>query len=267
MSKENDILSQYFSEDELMFAKRLFNPFYNKIYLIGQVGHEDAVLLSVYMACNRKQSSTVDYEEAREVYMKFGRRKDYFKVYLSRAVKDEFVERENDTLTLTSKGIMRVKEVLGSEFGVRTFLIRAGETFSGRRKVEEIIFANLSGTVYVCDPYIDERTLDFLSRIQNKAHVLLLTKTISDPNKLKRYLDDFFREYDNIDLDIRLHKDPVLHDRFIVVKDISVAYSVGTSLNGIGKKDCLIIELPKEIVEALTELFEYRWREAKPFVA
>jgi len=263
---EDNVLSQYFSENELTFAKRLFNPFYNKIYLIEDVDYKDSVLLAVYMACNQKRSSTVSYEDAKEVYLKFGRRKDYFKSYLPRVVKEELIEREGDALTLTSKGIMRVKEVLGSEFGVKTFLIKAGETFSGRRKVEEIIFENLSGTVYICDPYIDERTLDFLSKIPGEAHIFLLTKLVSNPRKFKRCLDDFVQEYRNIDLEIRIHKGNVLHDRFIVVKEGKLAYSMGTSLNGIGKKDCLITELPKEIIEALTELFEHRWSEAQLFV-
>ena len=263
---EDNVLSQYFSENELTFARRLFNPFYNKIYLIEDVDYKDSVLLAVYMACNRKRSSTVSYEDAKEVYLKFGRRKDYFKSYLPRVIKEELIEREGDALTLTSKGIMRVKEVLGSEFGVKTFLIKAGETFSGRRKVEEIIFENLSGTVYICDPYIDDRTLDFLSKILGEACIFLLTSLVSDPRKFKRCLDDFIREYHNINLEIRIHKGNVLHDRFIVVKERKIAYSMGTSLNGIGKKDCLIIELPKEIIEALTELFEHRWNEAQPFV-
>ena len=263
---EDDFLSQYFSENELTFARRLFNPFYDKIYLTEDVDYKDSVLLAVYMACNRKQSSAVGYEDAKEIYLKFGRRKDYFKIYIPRVIKEEFIEREGDALTLTSKGIMRIKEVLGSEFGVKTFLIKAGETFSGRKKVEEIIFENLSGTVYICDPYIDERTLDFLSKIPSETHIFLLTKLISDPKKFKRYLDDFIREYHDINLEIRIHKGNVLHDRFIVVKGRKLAYSMGISLNGIGKKDCLITELPKEVIEALTELFERRWSEAQPFV-
>ncbi len=263
---EVDPLYEYFTENELALAKRLFNPFYDKIYLIEDVSNEDAVLLSVYMACNKKESSSIEYDDAKEVYLKFGRRKDYFKRYLSIIVEKRLVEREKNILRLTAAGIMRVKELLGSEFGIKTFLIKAGETFSGRRKVEEIIFENLSGIVYICDPYIDERTLDFLSKIPCEAHIFLLTKLVSNPKKFKRCLDDFIREYRNINLEIRIHRGNVLHDRFIVVKGRKLAYSMGISLNGIGKKDCLITELPKEIIEALTELFERRWSEAQPFV-
>lgn len=259
----DDHLSKFFTQDELGLARRLFNPFYDKLYLSDKVSYIDAVLLSIYMACNLTGSSTIKYNDAKEIYLKFGRKENYFKIYLHRAVYSEFVERKGNDLTLTSKGIARVKEILGSEFGIRTYLIKSGEMFSGRIKVEDLIFKHLSGIVYICDPYCDIDTLHFLSRISEEAHLLLLTGQIKDlKGKFISYLNAFMKEYPHIKIEIKIHKEKKLHDRFIIFKNNKIAYSLGTSLNGIGKRDCLIIKLPEEIYEALVELFERRWNEA-----
>ena len=263
---EVDILSEYFPKEEIGLARRLFNPFYGTLFLDKQIDNADAVLLSIYMACNYKKNSIIDRDDAREVYLKFGRRKDYFGIYLRRIISNGLVEHQDNSLTLTIDGIERIKEILGSEFGIKTYLIKSGETFSGRRKVEELIIKQLSGEIYICDPYCDVETLDFLSRISDEAHILLLTQHIKKSERFKRYLKAFMKEYTNITIEVRIHKCNVLHDRFIVIKNKCVAYSVGTSLNGIGKKDCLFIELPKEIFGALAELFKQRWKEAEPLL-
>lgn len=264
---EGDLLSEYFPKEEIWLARRLFNPFYDKLFLDKQVDYADAVLLSIYMTCNRNKRSTVGYDDAKEIYLKLGRRKDYFRIYLRKIITNGFVEYQGNSLTVTIHGIEKIKEILGSEFGIKTYLIKSGETFSGRRKVEELIINQFSGEVYVCDPYCDVKTLDFFSRISDEACILLLTQHIKKSERFKRYLKDFMKEYTNITIKVRIHKCNALHDRFIVIKNKHLAYSVGTSLNGIGKKDCLFTELPKEIFEALAELFKQRWNEAEPLLA
>jgi len=102
--------------------------------------------------------------------------------------------------------------------------------------------------------------------MSSQAKVFLLTKNITENSeRFKAYLRDFIHEYSFIKLEVRIHKGNVLHDRFIVVKEKNIAYSLGTSLNGIGKKDCLMIQLPENVFYALAELFERRWEEAELF--
>lgn len=263
MSNNKLSLSDYFSSEEVSLAKRIFVPFYDKLFLTEAVNYKDAVLLSIYMACNLKRSSSVEREEAKAIYQIFGRKNaDYFKVYLARLVKNEFIIREGDNLSLTSKGYARIKELLGNEFGIKTFLIKGGELYTGKRGVEEQIFKQLSGVIYICDPYCDVTTLDFFTEINNNVTIQVLTKSVKDVEKFKRRTRDLMEERKNLKLEIRQHVKEVLHDRFIVIKDKEIAYSVGTSLNGIGKKDTVITELPKDIFDALVELFEHRWKEA-----
>ncbi|GBC70158.1 hypothetical protein HRbin01_01866 [archaeon HR01] len=104
--------------------------------------------------------------------------------------------------------------------------------------------------------------MDFFTEINNNVTIQVLTKSVKDVEKFKRRTRDLMEERKNLKLEIRQHVKEVLHDRFIVIKDKEIAYSVGTSLNGIGKKDTVITELPKDIFDALVELFEHRWKEA-----
>ncbi|MEM2174662.1 MAG: hypothetical protein QXI58_03445 [Candidatus Micrarchaeia archaeon] len=221
------------------------------------------------MACNFKQRSTIEYDNAKDIFLKFGRRKDYFKIYLNnRLKKGEFIEYDyiNKRLSLTNKGIEKIKTILGSEFGLKTYIIKGGEVFTGKRMVEELIFKKMHGEVYICDPYCDVYTLDILSSITEEVSILFLTKQIGEFKKFMHYLNEFKKQFKHIKIEVRTHKDSILHDRFIIVKDSNIVYSIGTSLNGIGKKDCLIIELPKEVTYALIDLFEHRWKEAKEIV-
>jgi hypothetical protein len=254
MSREENLLSNYFPKEEIGLAHRLFNPFYEKLYLSKEINNEDAVLLAIYMACNSKRSSTIEYENAKNIFLKFGRKKDYFRIYLYNLKEKEFIECEDKNLTLTNKGIERIKTILGNEFGIKTYLIKGGEVFTGKRKVEELIFKKVRGEVYICDPYCDINTLDVLSSITERASILFLTKQINEVKKFMRYLNEFKKQFTHIKIEIRIHKDNTLHDRFIIVKSSNIAYSIGTSLNGLGKKDCLIIELPKEVIHALIYL-------------
>ena len=119
----------------------------------------------------------------------------------------------------------------------------------------------LKGLVRVCDPYLDSSAIEHLDVCRSVREVRLLTHNITDSGALRRILDAFNTSTRR--LLVRKTAKPVLHDRYIL-EDSSMRI-LGTSLNGLGKKECFVIKAGDDIRTTMLEVFDKRWGEAQPW--
>jgi len=143
-----------------------------------------------------------------------------------------------------------------------------GKPYTSKRLLSKNILGSLKGELRIVDPYCSERTLDILKDIKNEQ-VKFLTRVDNLREKEKgrflRELQDFkseklsieFRNYPNVDI----------HDRYIISSDSLVV--LGHSVKDLGSKESFAIALnkgaSKNIVEAITENFDRRWKQSNKF--
>jgi hypothetical protein len=78
-------LETYFQDsDETSRAKRLFQKFHDKIYLNDSVSNDNALLLSMYMACNAEKASEIVPQRSQELFALMGRSKEQHHAYVRR---------------------------------------------------------------------------------------------------------------------------------------------------------------------------------------
>lgn len=269
MIKEDELSNYFEGEYEVNAFKRFAKIFYDRIYIDDKkLAIKELFILAIYMLCHKNKKSIIDKKDVQELFRWLGNiskenSSSYFNIYLKLNKNDDYIIKEKDGLSLTIKGFQKIKEILSDEFPVRTFIIKKGEYYKGRRMAQELIFNKLSGMIRICDPYIAVRTFDLFTEIQQEAvEIRILTASINESeNTLKNYLDDFQKQYNHKIL-IKKVQNKEIHDRYLIFNNTAISF--GTSLKDIGNKDTIITYLPEEIIEALAELFDIRWNDARP---
>ena len=139
-----------------------------------------------------------------------------------------------------------------------------GKRYTCKKTVSLKILDGLKGVLKIVDPYPGGRTLDVLSRAKNKIKFLTRIDNLSKADKARflRELTDYKAEYANIEC--RSHAGTDMHDRYIISSKCLVI--LGHSIKDLGGKESFALSLDaqinKNIVEALTENFDRRWRGA-----
>lgn len=243
MSPEKEFAKYFQNTDEAKRARRFFQLFHDKTYLDDIISHDNALLLSVYMACNAEQTTEVTSGRSLSIFQMIGRPENQFYVYVRRLLKQGRLEKSKSggNLTLSVKGLKTVKMLLAGEFGTKTFLLKSGETFSGRRLLEEMIFSRLKDNVKICDPYVDVNTIDLFRVVTNKTKIRLLTSNISSERQVVTETRNFMTQYPSITIDIGIDKKKTLHDRYLIFHEGAVSF--GTSLNHLGRRDTIVLSL------------------------
>lgn len=118
--------------------------------------------------------------------------------------------------------------------------------------------AELSGNIYICDPYLDAATLEHLDSCCEGTNVLLLTHNIQDTGRLRQLISAFPTTKKRIE--IRKTKKAVIHDRYIIDKKGMLI--LGTSLNGFGKKQCFVISVGQDFRSTMLDSFMGLWADA-----
>jgi hypothetical protein len=264
---EGDLHAYFEDKYEIEAFKRFAKIFHDTIYIDGKkIKIKDRFVLCVYMLCNKNKKGEINGEDLKEFFIQLNKSKSkfksqYFNVYLKENQKDGYIECDNNLVQLTAKGYKRVKELLANEeFPIKTFIIKAGQTYSGKRQVQELIINKLTGTIKLCDPYIATRTLDLFINVQQPIELKILTSNISDKDKFKRDIDDLVKEK-GFKISIRTLQN--IHDRYMIFGDDVISF--GTSLKDLGNKDTIISYLPKDITKGLEELFDERFNKAAVF--
>ena len=131
-------------------------------------------------------------------------------------------------------------------------------SFRGIRRVEGIL-GSLQGELRVCDPYIDNRTLDFLGECISADSIRLLTANVFKESKSRRDLKAFNAQHVYL-LEVRVAVPSVLHDRYIAHS--SGLLVIGTSLNSLGAKETFVISLGEDVRHSLIASFDRSWSRA-----
>lgn len=109
----------------------------------------------------------------------------------------------------------------------------------------------LTGLIRVCDPYLDHATVEHLDACPAGSEIRLLTFNVRDSGQLRRLLAVARR------LSVRTAAANVLHDRY-AIDDTSMTI-LGTSLNGLGKKQAFVIKAGPDIRQAMMSTFDRLW--------
>ncbi|QBR70410.1 hypothetical protein CU048_02980 [Beijerinckiaceae bacterium] len=129
------------------------------------------------------------------------------------------------------------------------------------RRMEEIL-ATLKGDLKVCDPYIENKTIDFLAECRSSSSIRLLTSNVLKESKLRRDLAAYEKEHPS-KIEIKISPNGMLHDRYILHKEGMLL--LGTSLNGFAKKQSFLVSLGPDIRAATEIAFNRVWASATKF--
>jgi hypothetical protein len=151
------------------------------------------------------------------------------------------------------------------EGSVEVFYFEPGKKYSTKRILSRGILEGLQGKLQIVDPYCGERTLDILKDINDKT-IEFLTRVDNlkekERDRFLRELQDFKPECPTIEF--RNYPNTDIHDRYIISENSLVV--LGHSFKDLGSKESFAIVLDKNcsknIVEALGENFNRRWKQA-----
>lgn len=113
-----ELLKEYFPEDDEEDVKRHITVFHGKILINQALGRGDVASLVVYMLSNKHGNPSVNYDEARDLFVESGRKSENFAkgVYDASKCKEPLLVKEGGkNLSLTYDGLMRVKALLASK--------------------------------------------------------------------------------------------------------------------------------------------------------
>jgi hypothetical protein len=133
-------------------------------------------------------------------------------------------------------------------------LIEPERAVQSIKSVHEVL-ASLNGDVRLCDPYLDHTTVEHLCVLHPAVSIRLLTANIKDSPRLNRTLAAAATEGRRFT--IKVAPSGKLHDRYMI--DNSVMYILGTSLNGLGKKQAFLIRAGEDFREVMVEAFDVLW--------
>lgn len=140
--------------------------------------------------------------------------------------KESFFELENDVKQIKEE-IAEIKEKTFIE-PIKQRLFYDGQYFDAYDFICSLI-AEANQKVILIDPYFDEAGLHYLNKKSNNVEVSICASSRS--NLSKNDVKQFEKQYGKINI---ITKD-VFHDRYLILDD-SICYSLGTSLNHMGKR-------------------------------
>lgn len=123
--------------------------------------------------------------------------------------------------------------------------------------IQELL-KKLTGTVKICDPYVDETIFQFLDSCAPSITIRILSKNPKNIPQLKLLLNAHKTQGRNIEL--KNASVNVLHDRYII--DSNSMIILGTSFNGLGKKQSFVIRVGPDIRLISETYFDELWEKA-----
>jgi hypothetical protein len=126
----------------------------------------------------------------------------------------------------------------------------------------EAIFGGLRGVVRVCDPYVDNRTLDVMSCCISADEVRILSVNVQRESALRRDLAAFRQEH-SVPIVIRIAPPGKHHDRYVIADQTALQF--GASLNGIARKQSFIVPLGTNMRDLLIKAFDADWATSTEF--
>ncbi len=217
----------------------------------------NVLLLSIYLIEYNNKKSGAIYDECKKLFILLGRREDNYRKIVHKAKKDNLIEERERTLYFLSKGLKRIRQLLGQIEKAPVYIIKSGQNFTAIRLLEEFLMTEIKEKeVLLCDSHISHSTLYPFAILKGKIELLkILTANIYDSNKLKEYKKKMEKEM-GIVVEIKVNKK--IHDRYLISG--KKCWHFGASIKDLGNKDTTIKEI-SEVVASMRELFEERWKE------
>lgn len=153
---------------------------------------------------------------------------------------------------------------LQKEGSINVIYFEPDKPYTSKKLLSKGVLRNLKGELKIVDPYCGVRALDLLKDLENRVKFLTRIANLrqNDRTRFLRDLGDFKSENSNMEFKDYPHKD--IHDRYIISSETLVI--LGHSIKDLGAKESLAIVLNKEtsknIVEALIENFNRRWKQS-----
>jgi len=134
----------------------------------------------------------------------------------------------------------------------------SGKPRNSRKRFVDLL-KSLKGKIKICDPYLNEDSLDALEKV-DKSNIKFLTSGLKQNVSVSsKDLQDFKTENPNIE--IKAINSDCLHDRYIITDKILYLLGHGFSVR---KKESFVIMLPKKIagdlIQSLSSVFDTRWK-------
>lgn len=174
--------------------------------------------------------------------------------HLARLAGEGYVHRTKrrssaDDYTIMAAGEDRIAS------GASVVLVDPARALQEVRDLEKVL-GQLKGTVTICDPYLDCRTLDFVGSIKGATSVKFLTERVTDEDKVRRDLKAVEKQI-GASVEVRKASKGLLHDRYIIHDGGMLI--LGTSLNNFGMKQSFISKAGNDVREATIAYFAGRW--------
>lgn len=154
--------------------------------------------------------------------------------------KENYIQLENDVSKL-KEDVQDIKEKMFIE-PVKERLFYDGDFYDAYEFIDSLIKQAIR-KVIIIDPYFDINGLSFLKKTSNIERIIYVS------SKAKIFEEDIktFKEQYG---DISIIRNDQFHDRFIILDD-ETCYSVGTSLNSLGKRVFAIFRHSEDITKML----------------
>ncbi len=239
----------------------IFVRYFDRVLLNSSLSDTDAFLVCVHIIDVRNKKSGAKYDEVRNLFVSLGRKYEKFRKIVHYCKKNELIEidEKNKIIFFLHEGLKRLWKILGEIGKSKVYIVKAGKRFSAIRLFEEFLEEEISSNeIFVCDPYISDKTLFPFSILKGKLRIIkILTSNIFDRQKFFHYKKMLESEY-GIKVEIRINKK--IHDRFIIAGN--KCWHIGTSIKDLGNKDTTIKDI-SEVYKSLRSLFEERWNEGE----
>jgi hypothetical protein len=139
-------------------------------------------------------------------------------------------------------------------------LVDPARALQETRSMEKLL-SQLKGPISICDPYLDERTLDFLGAMTSATSIRVLTEKVTDEDKVKRDLKAVQKQT-GCSIEVRKAPKGVLHDRYIIHDGGMLI--LGTSLNSFGLRQSFVTRAGHDVREATKGCYAEKWPQASP---
>ncbi len=115
---------------------------------------------------------------------------------------------------------------------------------------------SMTGTIKICDPYLDRVSLEHLDAAPAGARILYLTsKKMNSDGEVRRLAAALSGSNNRFEIRVT---NTGLHDRYLI--DDKSMTILGASLNGFGKTQCFVVRAGHDIRQTMVTAFDAAWR-------
>lgn len=240
----------------------LFHKHYDRLLADDSLSDKDVILLAIYLIEQKNGKPGASYVDCKRLFASLGRKEDpNYKVNIHNAKKESLIQQEDSVLHFLSRGLKRIRDLLGQVEKGPVYVIKSGQTFTAKKLLEEFLTQEIkSEELWLCDSWVSSKTLFPLSVLGDRVKsIRILTANVGDSDKFRDYKTRMEKET-GMTIEVKLSKK--IHDRYLITGD--KCWSFGASIQDLGNKDTTIREI-SEVTVSMRDLFEERWNESVVF--